>query len=976
MKTILITGATGFIGSRLATLALERGYGVKTLTRSDWITLPAVPIEQRYFGSLPAQIPLEALQGVDVVVHCAAEIEANERSAYAVNVEGTWRLAQLAAGAGGRTFIFLSSQSARRDALSAYGRTKYAAEQKLLSLDKLNVIILRPGLVTGPGSRGLFQRLSHMVETLPLLLLLGGGQALVQPIHVDDLGEAIFRCAERGDELHQAVLKLGDSAGVSLAEFLQALALTRLGRRKMMVSIPLGPIESVVKLAEGIRLPLPINRSNLQGLKLMERMETAADMARLGLKLRPALEVALPVPSASRAELSLKERATQIILIGAGRVGLVHAVTLSRFNGVKLSGLVDPNVKATQLFKGMGLPAPTFRSLDEALVSARPDAAVIATPVFTHLPLTRVCLQNGLTVMVEKPLALQPGQLAEYEQLAQEFPEQPVQVGYVMLRNPQVFSCLNRLKAGEFGQIRGFMGITLNSFIHKTVTDRWEVQKDKAGGGVLTNFGGHVLSMIWAAFGHPQAVEAQSAKLFSTEVEDSIVVKFDYPEFSGTHYCSWSIQGYPRQENKLVIWTERGQLILTGSVGIFVSGSRVDLVHQLDFDLGFNIAPDYAGGGFTTEFSDLKRATLTRQPAPVSLEAAIQIERLLFKVYEVAREVKTFRKCFKSSAWIDKTRLPLPDSHIRQELLKHALSPYMPAYEGALSQKRHVVEQERNQANLPRILDLRELSVEKTLAYLDQVTETSAWAGYLLTPAQVRRVSPCWVKGERLRVTVPDFLYLARLLSTREYQTVLKLMGWRGLLSAGLAIPLIALRERGLTFWAAAVGLLAASLQSTVSEFAGTLLLHPYLTDFALSLRRLDLLEHMLKICRQVRPRARIGFQTNMAAEALNVLWRLETRVDEVSVLSSPGALKMEMIFKEMRQASGHTDFKITTEVGLAPYIVHQTAFDAPHCWAFGADTVLIGPGADPTLAAQRQLEVEQEWGRAFPGLAMPEGVL
>jgi hypothetical protein len=169
---------------------------------------------------------------------------------------------------------------------------------------------------------------------------------------------------------------------------------------------------------------------------------------------------------------------------------------------------------------------------------------------------------------------------------------------------------------------------------------------------------------------------------------------------------------------------------------------------------------------------------------------------------------------------------------------------------------------------------------------------------------------------------------------------------------------------------------LAASLQSAIPEFTGTLLLHPYLTDFALSLRRLDLLEHLLKICRQARPRARVGFHTNMAAEALNALWRLETRVDEVSVLSSPGALKMETIFKEMRRASGHAGFKLTAEVGLAPSIVHQAAFDAPQRWAFGADTVLIGPGAEPTLAAQRQLEVEQEWGRAFPGLTMPEGVL
>src|SRR2546428_874212 len=192
-RTVLITGATGFIGSRLATLALARGYVVKTLSRSDWGSLPAVPMAQRYFGSLPEQVPLEALQEVNVVVHCAASFETNERVANAVNVEGTARLAHLSREAGVQNFIFLSSQSARPDVLSVYGKTKYAAEQKLLHINELNVIILRPGLVTGAGPRGLFQRMSRMVESLPIIPLLGG-KSIVQPIHVDDLCEAIFRC--------------------------------------------------------------------------------------------------------------------------------------------------------------------------------------------------------------------------------------------------------------------------------------------------------------------------------------------------------------------------------------------------------------------------------------------------------------------------------------------------------------------------------------------------------------------------------------------------------------------------------------------------------------------------------------------------------------------------------------------------------------------------------------------------------------
>ena len=286
-RTMLITGATGFIGSRLATMALGKAYRVKTLSRSDWTDVPAIPRTGRYLGNLPAQIPVEALQGTDVVVHCAADIQAQEKVAHAVNVEGTIRLAELSRHEGVESFIFISSQSARPDALSAYGRTKYAAEQAILSIDGIHIVIVRPGLVIGPGSTGLYHRLSRMVESMPVLPLLGGGRSIVQPIHVDDLCAAIFKCDQSSHELHKSVLNLGHPQGVTLAEFLQAIAVARLGRRKMTLSIPLWPAEIVVGWAEALGIPLPISSGNLKGLRIVERMETEADMARLDVNVRP-----------------------------------------------------------------------------------------------------------------------------------------------------------------------------------------------------------------------------------------------------------------------------------------------------------------------------------------------------------------------------------------------------------------------------------------------------------------------------------------------------------------------------------------------------------------------------------------------------------------------------------------------------------------------------------------------------------------
>src|SRR5204863_9931766 len=101
-RTLLVTGPNGFIGSRLADVAAARGYRVRTMSRSDWTGPPAVPVADRFLGSLPSRIPPEALDGVDVVDHCAGTGATDERAARAVNVEGTARLAAAAGAAGVR----------------------------------------------------------------------------------------------------------------------------------------------------------------------------------------------------------------------------------------------------------------------------------------------------------------------------------------------------------------------------------------------------------------------------------------------------------------------------------------------------------------------------------------------------------------------------------------------------------------------------------------------------------------------------------------------------------------------------------------------------------------------------------------------------------------------------------------------------------------------------------------------------------
>ncbi len=166
---ILVTGRSGFIGSALAPALEARGHELRN----------------------------EGVEGCDAMVHLAniAHAQVDRRILWEVNVEGTLRAAQSAANAGVRRFVYLSSVKAReRD--DEYGRAKLAAERALEELKPhMQIVILRPPLVYGPGVRANFLALMRAIARgwpLPLASI-RNRRSLV---YVGNLCDAVAACLE------------------------------------------------------------------------------------------------------------------------------------------------------------------------------------------------------------------------------------------------------------------------------------------------------------------------------------------------------------------------------------------------------------------------------------------------------------------------------------------------------------------------------------------------------------------------------------------------------------------------------------------------------------------------------------------------------------------------------------------------------------------------------------------------------------
>src|ERR671916_2120247 len=202
---VLVTGATGFVGSHVAQALVEAGYevrfGVRASSSMRWISnLPVERVELNMTGR-EEDFSL-AVENVDLVVHAAGITRARRAEDYhAVNAEGTQKLAAAALGAGVRRFVLISSLAARgpdgRDhPESAYGRSKLEAEAHLRTLDgQMEAVILRPAAVYGPRDTDLLP-LFKMARTgfLPL----PSGANVLQPVYAEDVARAALAAARKG----------------------------------------------------------------------------------------------------------------------------------------------------------------------------------------------------------------------------------------------------------------------------------------------------------------------------------------------------------------------------------------------------------------------------------------------------------------------------------------------------------------------------------------------------------------------------------------------------------------------------------------------------------------------------------------------------------------------------------------------------------------------------------------------------------
>jgi uncharacterized protein YbjT (DUF2867 family) len=242
IRTLAVTGGTGFVGSHLLRVALAEGYDVRALTRG-W--KPPEDDVAWVDGALDRPDTLIKLaDGADAIVHVAGALNAPDRATFeAVNAAGTAAMIDAARKAGVRRFVHISSLTAREPDLSDYGSSK-AKSERLVAASGLDWTIIRPPAIYGPGDRETFD-LFRMARR-GLVALPPGGRFSV--IHVEDLCRLILATLDDHDSWSETYEPDdGREGGWQHRHFARTLG--RLyGRRAVTLAMP----RPVLRLASGL----------------------------------------------------------------------------------------------------------------------------------------------------------------------------------------------------------------------------------------------------------------------------------------------------------------------------------------------------------------------------------------------------------------------------------------------------------------------------------------------------------------------------------------------------------------------------------------------------------------------------------------------------------------------------------------------------------------------------------------------------
>ncbi len=626
-QLVLVTGATGFIGRTVVEELLAQEYGVMAMTRPGTIPpfAPHPNLSMLYADITNYESYGNKLSKVDSIVHLAAN-KYHPKLSYAVNLAGAHNMVRLCREGKFKStrLINISSQSTKIRFRGVYGESKRQSDA-IIQQNGIDWTTLKPSLVYGEGEETLFQTIRKYTEKLPFVPVIGNGKWELYPIDVVDLAKAIIKTLETPKTIHK-VYDLGDPKKITFDNLVKLIQ-RQVGISKPIVHVPALAGLALVYVATKLIPNLSITVDNVLGSTQNTACDPRGAIKDLGLKLTTTSEGVLKYLSKG------KNLGKKIIMVGLGKMGIMHSTALSTLPNVNIIAIVDQDESLGQTAISMGIDAQFYPSLTQALTKHKPDAIFICTPTFAHKEIIEECLAHKIPFFVEKPVYV------KYSDWSKNYPGSVA--GYFWIYKREIEYTKQLLKDNLIGEVKSY-NINLKHSEVFGPKKGWLFKKSLSGGGVLANPGPHAFSIIQYLFGKGKVSSAKTEYLYGNEVEDKASLSIEHEsKIKGRLNANWSIKGYPVMTIEYEVTGTNGSIKFHDKKLVIKSGKKettlpyyaISSHHQV-----FNLNPKSGGEAYYIEDSlFVDSLSNTKYKNVNNMKFARDVEQMISEAYEKAK---------------------------------------------------------------------------------------------------------------------------------------------------------------------------------------------------------------------------------------------------------------------------------------------------------------------------------------------------
>ncbi|MDZ7267397.1 MAG: Gfo/Idh/MocA family oxidoreductase [candidate division KSB1 bacterium] len=329
-----------------------------------------------------------------------------------------------------------------------------------------------------------------------------------------------------------------------------------------------------------------------------------------------------------------------VAVVGIGKMGLLHAGIMNALQGVRLCAIVDTSKFLLGFAQSLKQEVEIYEDFQKMLDQSKPDAAVLATPVFLHVPMANACLQRGIPFFLEKPLSLTSRE-AEALVAGVEKRGLTTMVGY-MMRYVETFAKAKQLlQSGALGELITFQATIYVSQLFKTGKG-WRYNKQESGGGVVIGQATHLIDLLRWYFGPVSRVSAHTRNWYSREVEDFAHAHFEFASgLTGWFDSSWSVRHHRLLEVSLTVHAANGNLIVCDDyVKLYLdkaaAGFPAGWTNFMKPDLFEGVEIDLGGPQYTRQDSAFVAAVKNGTRLESDVRNAYEVQRIVDAIYASA----------------------------------------------------------------------------------------------------------------------------------------------------------------------------------------------------------------------------------------------------------------------------------------------------------------------------------------------------